>query len=286
MSIGDRIKSLRQEKGISQTNMAIDIGVSKQTLYKYENNLIVNIPTDKIEAIAQRLHTSPSYLMGWDTDFDFYEDPNIKKRDDELDSISDFLECHSYYLDCENYDDPVFTILKKNDSNFFISVSVSTLLNTYEELTCKSKMNIDDFITQLSLPSKQEVCKIPVLGRVAAGIPLDAIEEIIDYEEIPPKMAADGEYFALQIKGDSMEPKISNGDIVIVRKQSTAADGDIVIALINGDDAVCKRLKIYQDGIALISSNPTYEPLYFSNEDIEKKPVQILGEVKELRAKF
>lgn len=127
---------------------------------------------------------------------------------------------------------------------------------------------------------------IPVLGRVAAGIPLTAAEYIIDTEEIPQAMAADGEYFGLQVKGDSMEPKISDGDVVIVRKQSDADDGDLVIALVNGDDAVVKRLKKYADGIALISSNPAYEPMYFSKAEIESKPVSIIGKVKELRAKF
>ena len=132
----------------------------------------------------------------------------------------------------------------------------------------------------------QNSVSISVLGRVAAGIPLDAIEEIIDTEEISQQMASDGEYFALKISGDSMEPKISDGDVVIVRKQSDADDGDLVIAMVNGDDAVCKRLKKYADGIALLSNNPLYEPMYFSNKDIAEKPVTILGKVKELRAKF
>ena len=128
--------------------------------------------------------------------------------------------------------------------------------------------------------------EIPVLGRVAAGIPITATEYIIDTEEISQTMAADGDYFALQIKGDSMEPKISSGDVVIVRKQSDADDGDLVIALVNGNDAVCKRLKKYEEGIALLSNNPSYEPMYFSNKEITEKPVSIIGKVKELRAKF
>lgn len=127
---------------------------------------------------------------------------------------------------------------------------------------------------------------IPVLGRVAAGIPLTAAEYIIDTEEISQAMASDGEYFGLKVKGNSMEPKISDGDVVIVRKQSDADDGDIVIALVNGDDAVVKRLKKYADGIALISNNPIYNPMYFSNSEIESIPVEIIGKVKELRAKF
>lgn len=128
--------------------------------------------------------------------------------------------------------------------------------------------------------------RIPVLGRVAAGIPIEATEEIIDWEEISGEMALDGDYFGLVIKGNSMEPKFSNGDVVIVRQQQDADDGDIVIALINGSDAVCKRLRKYQDGIALVSTNPEYEPMYFSAADMEDVPVRIIGKVKELRAKF
>lgn len=127
---------------------------------------------------------------------------------------------------------------------------------------------------------------IPVLGRVAAGIPINAITEIIDTEEIPEDLAKTGDFFALQIQGDSMEPKISNGDVVIVRQQDDAETGDTVIALINGDDAVCKRLRKYKEGLELISTNPSYSPLYFDEETIKTKPVRIIGKVVELRAKF
>ena len=128
--------------------------------------------------------------------------------------------------------------------------------------------------------------KIPVLGRVAAGIPINAITEIIDTEEISEDMAKTGDFLALQIQGDSMEPKISNGDVVIVRQQDDAETGDTVIALINGDDAVCKRLRKYKEGLELISTNPSYAPLYFDEETIKNKPVKIIGKVVELRAKF
>lgn len=127
---------------------------------------------------------------------------------------------------------------------------------------------------------------IPVLGSVAAGIPIEMVEDIIDTEEIPPEMAITGSFFGLRIKGDSMEPRICEGDIVIVRQQEDAENGDIVIACINGDEATCKRLKKYEHGIALISNNTSYEPMIFSNEDIEKKPITILGKVVELRGKF
>lgn len=134
-------------------------------------------------------------------------------------------------------------------------------------------------------PSRKGVI-INVLGRVAAGIPLEAIEDIIDTEEISEEMAKTGEFFGLQINGDSMEPRMQKGDVVIVRKQENAESGDIVIAMINGDDATCKRLRKYRDGIELISNNPSYEPMFFSNEEIMSKPVKIIGKVVELRGKF
>lgn len=127
---------------------------------------------------------------------------------------------------------------------------------------------------------------INILGRVAAGIPISAVQEIIDTEEISEDMARSGEYFGLKIRGDSMEPRICDGDVVIVRKQDDAEDGDIVIAMVNGDDATCKRLKKYDDGIRLIPNNPAYEPLYFSNQDIQSMPVKILGRVVENRQKY
>ncbi len=127
---------------------------------------------------------------------------------------------------------------------------------------------------------------INVLGRVAAGIPIEAVEDIIDTEEITEEFARTGEFFGLQIHGDSMEPRMCAGDVVIVRQQDDAESGDIVIAMVNGDDATCKRLKKYQSGIALISNNPSYEPMFFTNEEIVSKPVKIIGKVVELRGKF
>lgn len=129
--------------------------------------------------------------------------------------------------------------------------------------------------------------KIPVLGYVAAGIPIDAIEYIIDYEEIPEAMARTGEYFALQIKGNSMEPRICNGDIVIVKKQSVVNSGDIAVVLINGDEATCKKIIKNTEGINLVPFNTTeYEVKFYSNKEINSLPVTILGKVVELRGKL
>lgn len=213
MTIGERIKEIRNKLDMSQVDFATKINVSKQTLYKYENNLITNIPSDKIEAVAKLGHVSPTYLMGW----------NISEN-------------------------PI-----SSDKN-----------------------------NNINIKSISKGVKINVLGRVAAGLPIEAVENIIDTEEI----AKTGDFFGLLIRGDSMTPSICNGDIVIVRQQDDAESNEVVIATINGTDAVCKRLRKYKDGIELLSNNPSYEPLNFSNEEIADKPVKILGKVVELRRKF
>ena len=135
-------------------------------------------------------------------------------------------------------------------------------------------------------PQTPQGLKIPVLGTVAAGIPISAVEEILDYEEVPQSWKNQGEFFGLRIKGDSMKPDINHGDTVIVRKQSTANNGDVVITLVNGDDVTCKKFEKLDNGIILISNNSEYSPMYFSNEEVVTKPVVILGRVVELRRKF
>ncbi len=133
---------------------------------------------------------------------------------------------------------------------------------------------------------KSKAVKIPVLGTVVAGIPLEAVEDIIDYEEISVEMARQGEYFALKVKGDSMEPKISAGDVVIVRKQEDVDSGDLAIILANGNEATIKKVMKFNGGINLVPNNPAYEVMTYTNEQIESLPVNILGKVVELRAKF
>ena len=135
-------------------------------------------------------------------------------------------------------------------------------------------------------PQTPQGLKIPVLGTVAAGIPISSVEEILDYEEVPQSWKNQGEFFGLRIKGDSMKPDINDGDTVIVRKQSTANNGDVVITLVNGDDVTCKKFEKLDNGIMLISNNSEYSPMYFSNEEVVTKPVVIIGRVVELRRKF
>ena len=155
----------------------------------------------------------------------------------------------------------------------FFNVDMNYLLGKTDKTT---KLLID----------KPQGLKIPVLGTVATGLPISAIEDILDYEEIPLAWQNQGEFFALKIKGDSMEPRMESGDVVIVKQQSDANSGDTVIVLVNGDDATCKKLQKTENGIMLVSTNPKYPPMFYSLEDIQAKPVVILGKVVELRQKY
>lgn len=137
-----------------------------------------------------------------------------------------------------------------------------------------------------SKETHDKAIKIPILGTVMAGIPISAIEEIIGWEEISPKLASQGEYFALKIKGDSMSPTMDENDIVIVKKQNDISSGDIAIVCINGDEATCKKLIKHKDGISLVSLNSKYEPMYYDKKAIIGKPIHIIGKVVELRRRF
>lgn len=128
---------------------------------------------------------------------------------------------------------------------------------------------------------------IPVLGNIPAGIPMEMIEDIGEFESISEDMLKGGkEYFALKIdeeNGHSMEPEYKPGDILIVLKQDTCENGDDCIIAVNGDDATFKRVFKNENGIILQPLNPSYPPIIYSNDDIISKPVKILGVVVEFR---
>ena len=230
MSIGKIIKEKRYEKGMTLEEVAQKMNISRQTLSRYENNIITNIPADRIERLAKVLNCTPAYLMGW-----------------ELEPVKE--------------EKPAITTPKTNSKSD------------------KSETTTDETF-------KRKSVKIPVLGEVAAGVPIEAIEDIIDYEEITEEMAQTGEFFGLKIKGDSMYPRICDGDVVIVRQQNSCDTGDVVVVLVNGEAATVKKIRKQKDGLMLIPFNTSFEPMFFSNEEIQSLPVNVIGKVIELRGKF
>ena len=120
--------------------------------------------------------------------------------------------------------------------------------------------------------TKPRFHEIPVLGSVAAGYPKTAQEDIIG------SVYTDKNVFALRIKGDSMSPRIMDGDIVLVRRQDYAEDGDLVIAMIE-DEATCKVFRKQHNTISLLPFNQIYAPLFYTETD----DLKIIGKVVESR---
>lgn len=136
-------------------------------------------------------------------------------------------------------------------------------------------------------PSSPNGVMVPVLGDVAGGIPMLAQENIIDYEEVSKDLTACGDIIGLRVNGHSMEPRICDGDVVIVRQQSDVDTGDVAVVLVNGDSATVKKIKKDADGsIWLIPNNPAFEAKHYSPQEQNDLPVSIFGKVVELRGKF
>ena len=180
----------------------------------------------------------------------------------------------------------------------YMGVSQATVSNWCKGVKLPRMDKIDricDFFnvsrTQLmENPTEQKNSKglsVPILNTVVAGMPIDAYEDILGYEEISRELAATGEFFALEIRGDSMLPVLQEKDVIIVRQQSDVDSGDIAIILINGDTATVKKVMKQESGITLIGFNPAvYEPHFYSNEEIESLPIKIAGKVVEMKRSF
>lgn len=138
----------------------------------------------------------------------------------------------------------------------------------------------------LNKPNANKGVWIPVYGNIAAGIPIEAIEDIIDQEEIPTEMTNNGEYIALRVKGSSMEPRIKEGDVVIIKRQETIENGEIAAVLVNGNDVTLKQVKVEDSGIWLIPFNSAFPHKFYTKKECTDLPVRILGKMVELRAKF
>lgn len=188
----------REQLGITQTALADMIGESKQTIYKYESGVVSNIPSDKIEAIANVLDVSPAWICGWEQD---------------------------------------------------------------SEIPIPSGCD--------PLPDMEE---IPLVGRIACGEPITAEENLEGYVSAHAMWHAT---FALLCRGDSMiNARIFDGDIVYIKKQPQVENGEIAAVLI-GDEATLKRVRLFEDHISLEAENPMYKPIVLWEDDMNT--VQILG---------
>jgi repressor LexA len=108
------------------------------------------------------------------------------------------------------------------------------------------------------------------MGRIAAGTPIEAIQNHSHTITVPPEMLGVGEHFALEVRGDSMiEAGIFDGDTVLIRKQDTAATGEIIVALVDEEEATLKRLRKRGNSVALEAANPAYETRIFGPDRVK-----------------
>ncbi|MEM9107840.1 MAG: transcriptional repressor LexA [Pseudomonadota bacterium] len=111
---------------------------------------------------------------------------------------------------------------------------------------------------------------VPVMGRIAAGVPISAIQNNTHNISVPPDMLSSGEHYALEVKGDSMiEAGIFDGDTVVIKNTSTANPGEIVVALVEDEEATLKRFRRKGASIALEAANPAYETRIFGPDQVK-----------------
>ena len=183
---------------------------------------------------------------------------------------------------------------------------------TLEELGVKlgvTKTGVHFWETGRSIPSKQmldKICerfnvdynfllgdykltqrtRIPILGSVPCGEAIEAIEDIVGYIDADVELGQIKSTFALYAKGDSMYPEIKDGDILVIKYTPIVESGKIAIVKVNGYDATCKRITYNDQGIVLYPINPEYKPQMYNRNEVTNLPIQIIGQVIEIRRKI
>lgn len=164
----------------------------------------------------------------------------------------------------------------KNIAEFF-DVSIDSLLGK----------NIDNNITSTSLDRK--TVRIPVYGTIPAGVPIDMVEDsfIEDWEEIPADWLKGGKKFAcLKVRGESMMPEFRDGDTLILQKVDDCESGSYCAVSINHTECTFKKVIKKMSGLTLMPLNPAFDPIFFTNKEVDELPVTIIGIVKEVRRSY
>jgi repressor LexA len=121
-----------------------------------------------------------------------------------------------------------------------------------------------------ALPVESGAVELPVMGRIAAGVPIAAISEVSHNVFVPQTMLGSGEHYALEVRGDSMiDIGINDGDVVVIRETTTADNGDIVVALVDDQEATLKRYRRNGKAIALEAANPAYETRVYRDDQVK-----------------
>lgn len=305
IQLGQRIKSLRKQNKLTQDELASKLGINQSAVANYESGY--SQPENaQMKKIANILGVSVDYLLG-DTSIinpKLYLEETLSKYDlteYEYNTIlSDILENNTINLSILNSDDTNMKKIKKAYCEIF-NVYVNYLENNPLDTTVgdekiKSYIKTIDakFITMLKSINKDKIVykndinvfptidipkKYPVLGKISAGLPILAVEDIEDYSYAPSsKIQEDYDYFFLKVQGDSMNKEFPDGCLLLVQRQPTLEKGQIGVFRINGDDATVKRFQ-EENGFILLeprSTNPIHKTQTY---DPKKVKIEIIGKV-------
>lgn len=307
----ERIRNAASLKGVKLGKICEILGEKSNYLGKVERGLR-RMDENQIRTVADFLGCDYEYLTG-ESDYLYQRSYNgFEERKAEYDAAlrklhADFAKNYQPNFDYDRFNE---RRIARHLTRDYIEAQLGLPEDYWEDvrdgyteadeqMINKLAILLDttyDYLMGLSddprIPSNDRTgVKIGVFGDVAAGIPIKQIdnfdpEDPDSWEEIDRWTAKSGLYFALKIKGDSMSPRILEGDVVIVRKQPMVDSNQLAVVAINGDTATCKKV-IWDEngGMFLVSLNPAYPPKYFSASEIHSKPVTILGQVVEFRAK-
>ena len=180
----------------------------------------------------------------------------------------------------------------KTGKPYSVTTDAATEIANAMFISIEDLLNMLDKNQEFELNSRKDkfgnpVIEIPLLGIVKAGYDYMAQENWEGMIEVDKDIVKDNsDYFALKIKGDSMSPVLIENDIVIIKKQEDFENGDLVVAIINGDEATIKKGKKSDNSILLQPLNTAYEPLIFTYDEMKTIPVTIVGIVKQLKREF
>lgn len=271
----NKIFDRMEEKGMSYRELAEKTEIGKSTLQRYVTNHQSKIPIENIVKIAKALDVSFTWLMGMSD--------NMTRKEINKNSLYEILN-----KEIQEGRTDIDTLAKicgvsADNVNEWLDGTVIPSMNILQKIA--DHLHIDKSkLAGINVVGQCETYgyKVPVFNSKTEDMRL---EKTVKYENIDREMALNGEFFGIIVSDIQMEPRICLSDIVIVKKQSLVETGDI--AAINIDDTiVVRKVRYLDDGIMLLSNNPTFDPLIFTNKDVQSKDVKILGKVVELRAKL
>lgn len=261
------------------TRLAERIGMSKQAISSY----ITGARAPKkpvINALAEALGVNPLWLMGYDVDKKgdisetIYE--RIKKRRIELGMTVEDLANKMGYKDRSS----ISKIENgKTDIPQAKVLAFARALNTTTAYLIGAEGDIQTY-------NNRKTRCVPIYGCIRAGTPTQEYENIEDWEDISLPYNDNTNYAFLSVKGDSMLPRIAEGDLALVNTDATVKSGDVAVVLVNGDEATIKKVYIDDGGVTLHAFNPYYPDIHYTPEKVETLPVRFFGRVVETRSKY